>query len=99
MVNRHIFGDGGNVRVLDLRIVKIVEVIEDGDLMPSREQFLGKMRADETSASSHENSHVVRTSTTKYAKCTKKIIFGPSGLVSSARVWALIPCRGHEKAL
>ena len=36
MVNRHIFGNGGNVCMLDLRIVKIVEVIEDRDLMPSR---------------------------------------------------------------
>jgi hypothetical protein len=57
MVNRHIFDDGGNVCVLDLRIIKIVEVIEYGDLMPGREQFLGKMRADETSATGDQNSH------------------------------------------
>ncbi len=57
MVNGHVFGYGGNVSVLDLRIVKIIEVVEDGDFVPSREELLDKVRPDETSASSDQNSH------------------------------------------
>src|SRR5207247_10365999 len=37
VMNRHVFGDTRNVCVLDLRVVKIVEVIEDGDFVPSIE--------------------------------------------------------------
>ena len=37
MVNGHVFSETGNVCMLDLRIVKIVEVVEDGDFVPNRE--------------------------------------------------------------
>src|SRR5206468_11224051 len=57
MMNRHLFGDTSNVCVLDLPIVKIVEVVEDRDFVPSLEQFLNKMGADETSAAGDEDSH------------------------------------------
>jgi hypothetical protein len=60
MVNRHIFGDCGNVCVLDLRIVKIVEVIENGDVVPAREEFFDEMGADKTSATRDEYSHAAR---------------------------------------
>src|SRR6266542_2678584 len=49
MVNSHVFCDGGNVCALDLRIVKIVEVIEDGDFVPGGEEVFGKVRANEAS--------------------------------------------------
>src|SRR5437762_9992938 len=39
----------GNVRALDLWIIKIVEVVKDDHSMPGRQQLLDKMRPDETS--------------------------------------------------
>src|SRR5436309_14461213 len=76
MVNDHVFAKAGNVCVLDLRIVKIVEVIEDDDGVSCREQAFNEMGADETCAASDKNSHAPRSSTTKHTECTKKIIFG-----------------------
>src|SRR4029453_13130821 len=49
MVNRQVFSNGSNVRVLDLRIVKIIEVVEDGDFGASRQGLLEKMRPNKTS--------------------------------------------------
>jgi hypothetical protein len=46
-----------DVRALDGRVVKVVEVVEDRDFVAEREAFLDKMRADETSAAGHENLH------------------------------------------
>jgi hypothetical protein len=57
VVHRHVFGKTGNVCVLYLRIVKIIEVVENGDFMPGREQLLDKMRPNETGAACDENSH------------------------------------------
>ena len=37
MTDRDVFGDGRNIFAFDLRIVKIVEVVEDGDVVPGRE--------------------------------------------------------------
>ena len=34
--NMHVFGNAGDVCVLYLRIIKIIEVVEDGDLMAGR---------------------------------------------------------------
>ena len=76
MVNGYVLDETGNVRVLDLRIVKIVEVIEDDHIMAGREQLLDKMRSNKTRAACHQNSHVLRSSTTKHTECTKKIISG-----------------------
>src|ERR1041385_1126752 len=73
MMNRHVPGNGGDVLVLDLRIVKIIKIIKNGDLMPAAEHFFDKVGADEPSAAGDENSHSTRSSTTKDAKCTKKI--------------------------
>src|SRR5439155_22706409 len=66
MVNGHVFGKTGNVCVLYLRIVKIIEVIEDGDFMLGREQLLGEMGADETSAACDQNSHENKLATDKH---------------------------------
>jgi hypothetical protein len=99
MVNGHIFGEAGNVCLLDSPIVKIVEIIEDYDCVSGRQQVFDEMGADETGTACDQNSHVARSSTMKHAKCTKKIIFEGSGLFSSPRMWRLIPCRDHEKAL
>src|SRR5437762_13774843 len=84
MMTAHIFGETGDICVLDLRIVKIVEVIQDGHFAPGREQFFDQVRADETRAASDKNSHAPRSSTTKHTECTKKIIFGTNGAVGTA---------------
>ena len=58
MVNGHILGETSDVCVLDSRIVKIVEVIEDGDRVPGREQAFNEMGADETSPAGDQDSHL-----------------------------------------
>jgi hypothetical protein len=60
MMNCYLFSKTGNVCLFDLRIVKIIEVVEDGDFESSGEQFFDKMGAYETSATGHEDSHSAR---------------------------------------
>src|SRR5436305_5472372 len=68
VTNGYIFRQPGNVRVLDLRIVRIIKVVQDDDFMPSREQLLSKMRSDETGATCDQNSHGAKLPTDgKYA--------------------------------
>src|ERR1041385_4508801 len=50
LTNAYLFCETGYVRVLDLRIVEVIEIVEDEDFMPGGEQLLGKMRPDETGA-------------------------------------------------
>ena len=57
MVNGHIFGETGDICMLDSRIVKIVEVIEDCNCVPGREQAFNEMGTDETRSPSDQNSH------------------------------------------
>ena len=57
MVNGHILGETSDVCVLDSRIVKIVEVVEDCDRVPGREQAFNEMGADKTRPASDQNSH------------------------------------------
>jgi hypothetical protein len=45
-VNSHIFGETSDVCMLDSWIVKIVEVIKDGDYVPGREQAFNEMGAN-----------------------------------------------------
>jgi hypothetical protein len=49
--------------MLDLRIIKIVEVIEDDDLVSARQQLLDEMRSNETRATCHQNSHGAKLAT------------------------------------
>src|SRR5215813_948056 len=83
------FGETGDVCMLDSRIVKIIEVIEDGDDVPDPEQAFNEMGADETRPASDQNLHGARSSTTKHKKCTKKIRIVRHGraFVSDAGVW------------
>ena len=53
----YVFRKTGNVRALDLWIVKIIEVIDDDDFMPGLQQLLDKMRPDETRAACDQDSH------------------------------------------
>ena len=43
MVDGHVPGEGGYVLALDLRIVKIIKVVKDGDVMTVAEQLFDKM--------------------------------------------------------
>src|SRR5436309_12785767 len=72
-MNGHIFGETGDVCLLDLRIVEIVEVIEDHDGVSCLEQVFDEMGADKTGSACDQNSHVPRSSTTKHKKCTKNL--------------------------
>jgi hypothetical protein len=63
MVNGHVFGETANVRPLDLRIVKIIEVIEDDDRVSCREQVFSEMGADETSSACDQDSHGAKLAT------------------------------------
>src|ERR1700730_10778640 len=73
VVKSNVFRERGNVLSLDLRIVKIVEVVNDDDVMSIGEKPFDQMRADESCTAGHENFHCSGTSTTKGTKCTKKI--------------------------
>jgi len=53
----HVFRKTGNVRALDLWIVKIIEVIDDDDFMSGLQQLLDKMRPDKTRAACDQDSH------------------------------------------
>src|SRR5689334_5868257 len=50
VVNGQIFGETADVCPLDLRIVKVVEVIEDTNLVSGCQQRFSKMGANETRA-------------------------------------------------
>jgi hypothetical protein len=58
-----VFRKTGNVRALDLWIVKIIEVVNDDDSIPGRQQLLDKVRPDETGAACDQNSHVAKLAT------------------------------------
>src|SRR6476660_2150638 len=61
MRNGYVFCKTSNVRALDLRIVKIIEVVQDDDFMPAGEQRLNQMRADKAGAACDEDSHKARS--------------------------------------
>jgi len=61
----YVFSETSNVRVLDLWMVKIIEIVKDDDFMPRTEQLLGKMRPDKAGAASNQNSHGGQLATDK----------------------------------
>src|SRR5215469_7148122 len=50
VANRYVFCETSNVRALNLRIVKIVEIVQDDDLMADSEQLLNQVRPDKAGA-------------------------------------------------
>ena len=48
-MNTDPIGDGGDVVVLDPRIVKVVKIVENGNRMAKIEQLLDKVRSDKSS--------------------------------------------------
>src|SRR5205814_8080912 len=63
VANSYVFCETSNVRVLDLRIVKIIEIVQDDDFMPDSEQLLGKIRPDKAGAACHHDSHGAKLAT------------------------------------
>src|SRR2546423_1486031 len=59
----YVFGKTSNIRVLNLWIVKIIEIVEDDDFMPGRQELLDKMRPDETRAACDQDSHGAKLAT------------------------------------
>jgi hypothetical protein len=57
VANGYVFCETGNIRVLDLRIVKIIEIVQDYDYMPDSEQLLNQMRPDKAGAACDQDSH------------------------------------------
>jgi hypothetical protein len=57
LMHRDLVRYGRDVAALDFRIVKIVEVIQDRNLMAGGEELLDEMRPDEPGAARHENFH------------------------------------------
>src|SRR6185437_4468097 len=97
MMNGHIFGETGDVCMLDSRIVKIIEVIDDGDFVPGREQVFNEMGADKTCPASDQNSHGARSSTTKHKKCTKKIMIAWHSSASVSNAWRFVEPPHYSK--
>ncbi len=60
LVDRDPVRDRRDVGALDLRIIKIVEVVQDRDPVPFPEQLLDKVRPDEAGAARDENFHCAR---------------------------------------
>ena len=61
MANGYIFCETSNVRMLDLRIVKIIEIVHDDDFMPASEQLLNQMRPDKAGTACDQDSHKARS--------------------------------------
>jgi hypothetical protein len=61
VANGYVFCDISNVRVLDLRIVKIIEIVQDDDFMPDSKQLLNQMRPDKSGAACDQDSHKARS--------------------------------------
>ena len=59
----YVFGETGDVCLLDPRIVKIIEIVEDDHGVPGRQQRLDKMRPNETRAACDQDSHVAKLAT------------------------------------
>src|SRR5262245_28392593 len=79
MVNGHIFGKTGDICLLDLWIVKIVEVIEDDDGVSCCEQAFSEMGADETSPAGNQDSHGPKLATNGH-RWTQILRPGPATL-------------------
>jgi hypothetical protein len=66
VTNVYVFCKTSNIRVLDLRIVKIIEIVQDDDFMTHGEQLLGKMRPDKASTACDYDSHGAQLATDKH---------------------------------
>jgi hypothetical protein len=61
VANDYVFCEISNVCVLDLRIVKIIEIVQDYDVVPYGEQLLDQVRPDKPGAACDQDSHKARS--------------------------------------
>jgi hypothetical protein len=61
VANRYVFRETSDVRVLDLRIVKIIEIVQNDDFMANAEQLLYQVRPDKPGATCDQDSHKARS--------------------------------------
>jgi hypothetical protein len=66
VANGYVFCETSDVRVLDLRVVEIIEIIQDDDFMPHIEQLLGKMRPDKAGTACDQDSHGAKLATDRH---------------------------------
>ena len=59
----YVLGKTGDVSLLDPRIVKIIEIVDDDHVVASRQQLLDKMRSNETRAACDQDSHGAKLAT------------------------------------
>src|SRR6266542_3487891 len=93
MVNGHIFGETGDICLLDLRIVKIVEVIEDDDGVSCPEQAFNEMGADETSSACFRGSQTaLQFKNCASASADKSSLAQARRRPRFAQMFSLFPC-------
>jgi hypothetical protein len=63
VANGYVFCETSNVRVLDLRIVKIIKIVQDDDFLPASEQLLNQMRPDKAGTACDQDSHGAKLAT------------------------------------
>src|SRR5262245_10131542 len=103
VANGYVFCETSNVRLLDLRIVKIVEIVEDDDFMIGSEQLFNQVRPDKAGAACHQDSHGAQlaqdgTGWTLISACTCSSIVVAAGVDRGKRGLTL-PGRGHRPRL
>jgi hypothetical protein len=63
VINGYVFCEASNVRVFDLRIVKIIEIVQDDHFMPDSEQLLDKVRPNKAGPACDKDSHGAKLAT------------------------------------
>src|SRR5262249_40087524 len=88
IVHVNAFRDARNVRALDPRIVIIVKIVEDREVVTLSQQPFDKMRANKPRSTGDQNPHATGTSTTKDTKCTNKICLFPAFVLFVVKCYA-----------
>jgi hypothetical protein len=99
----YVFSETSNVRVLDLWIVKIIEIVEDDDVMIGSEQLFNQVRPDKASTACHQDSHGAKLATDGHgwiqiSACTCGSIVVAAGVDRGNRGLTLSG-RGHRPRL
>ena len=66
VANGYVFCEISNVSLLDLRIIKVIEIVQDDDFMPDSEQLLNQMRPDKASTACDQDSHGAKLATDRH---------------------------------
>ena len=84
-----------NIRLLDLWIVKIIEIVEDDDFMIGSEQLFNQVRPNKAGAACHQDSHGAQLATDAHGwtlisqQQPRASTAAVCGLISAAEVTAL----------